>query len=130
MRKGFTLVEVLVSTLVFSICFAAIITCYLMVTKQTEKESEYLNAEIICKDIAIYGDDYGKNWDIVYYGVNSNSNNIYYDSSFNKLDNSTNAKYLLNYFYNSSNELIVSIKVIGEDRYIVRDLNYGGGRYA
>ena len=129
MRKSFTLVEVLVSTMVLSICFASILSCYLLVNRQTEREAEYLEAEVICKDIALYGDDYGKNWDFVYYGSHNDSSYIYYDSSFNILPDINGAKYQLYYYYNSSNELIISIRVLGENRYIIKELNYGGGRY-
>ena len=129
MKKGFTLVEVLVATMVFTICFAAIITCYLMVNKQTEKEYEYLRAESICRDIATYSDDFHKNWDTVYYGVHSDSNDVYLDQDFKKLDSYVGAYDLLSYSYNSGSELILSIKVIGEDRYLIRNLNYGGARY-
>ena len=129
MKKAFTLVEVIVATMVFTICFAAIITCYLMVNKQTEKESEYLRAEAICKDIALYGDEFGRNWDLAYYGVHD-ADYIYLDQSFSKQEGfDENSLYVVTYSYNSSNQLILSIKVVGENRYLVKDLNYGGARY-
>ena len=127
MKKSFTLVEVLVATMVFTICFAAIITCYLMVNKQTEKEYEYLRAEAICRDIALYGDEFGRDWDLAYY--NENDGEIYLDQSFNKTDEYENTLYIITYSYNGSNQLILSIKVKGENRYLVKDLNYGGLRY-
>ena len=129
MKKSFTLVEVLVATLVFTICFAAIITCYLMVNKQTEKEYEYLRAETICRDIATYGDDFHKNWDTVYFGVHGDSGTIYLDQGFKVQENYENSHYVVTYSYNANSQLILSIKVTGEDRYLIKDLNYGGARY-
>ena len=127
MKKSFTLVEVLVATMVFTICFAAIITCYLMVNKQTEKEYEYLRAEAICRDIAFYGDEFGRDWDLAYYSENDGE--IYLDQSFNKVNEYAETLYIITYSYNGSNQLILSIKVKGENRYLVKDLNYGGLRY-
>ncbi len=128
MRKSFTLVEVLVATMVFTICFSAIITCYLMVNKQTEKEYEYLRAEAICRDIALYGDEFGKNWDIAYYGENDGE--IYLNQSFEKVDQYSDSLYVITYWYNTSDQLILNMRVKGENRYLVKELNYGGSRYA
>lgn len=135
MKKGLTLVEVLVSISVFVISFATCITVYFTVVKQETRQDEYLAFENVCLEIDKYSDTYGSNWNIEYFG---NDKDIqYYDEKFTLLTGDINIddiKYQLEFDYVENQddvlELIVNIYEVESGRFIIKDLNYGGARYA
>lgn len=135
MKKGLTLVEVLVSISVFVISFATCITVYFTVIKQETRQDEYLAFENVCLEIDKYSDTYGSNWNIEYFG---NDKDIqYYDEKFTLLTGDINIddiKYQLEFDYIENQddvlELIVNIYEVESGRFIIKDLNYGGARYA
>ena len=135
MKKGLTLVEVLVSISVFVISFATCITVYFTVVKQETRQAEYLAFENVCLEIDKYSDTYGSNWNIEYFG---NDKDIqYYDEKFTLLTGDINIddiKYQLEFDYVENQddvlELIVNIYEVESGRFIIKDLNYGGARYA
>lgn len=135
MKKGLTLVEVLVSISVFVISFATCITVYFTVIKQETRQDEYLAFENVCLEIDKYSDTYGSNWNIEYFG---NDKDIqYYDEKFTLLTGDINIddiKYQLEFDYVENQddvlELIVNIYEVESGRFIIKDLNYGGARYA
>lgn len=134
MKKGLTLVEVLVSISVFVISFATCITVYFTVIKQETRQDEYLAFENVCLEIDKYSDTYGSNWNIEYFG---NDRDIqYYDEKFTLLTGDINIddiKYHLEFDYVENQddvlELIVNIYEVESGRFIIKDLNYGGARY-
>ncbi len=133
-KKGTTLVEVLVSIAVFSIISVAMFSSLLVMRKTSARQEEYLRFEMICSDIAFYGDVHKKNWDKEYFSLPSSQNEgqIYYGYDF--APSETDKIYCLSYSYLDTNgdgyeELIVSIHHVESGRVIIEDLNYGGGRY-
>lgn len=132
MKKGFTLVEVLVSLTVFVILFGCVYGIYETSIKNSHKYTEYLYFESICQDIALYGDKYGRNWDMRYWGdalihEDGEGYAVCYDEKYNP--SGADARYTLTYFYNAEGELILSVKYSAEDYYVIKDLNYGRERY-
>ena len=130
-KKGTTLVEVLVAIAVFSIISVAMLSSLLIMRKTVARQEEYLRFEMICNDIAFYGDAYQKEWDKYYFGLTDpqNEGEIYYDHEFNLTTEESERVYSLFYYYVNDNELIVSIRHAKTGRAIIEDLNYGGGRY-
>lgn len=133
-KKGTTLVEVLVAIAVFAIISVAMFSSLLVMRKTAARQEEYLRFEMICTDIAFYGDVYKKNWDKEYFSLPSSQNEgqIYYGRDFTP--SMTEHLYCLSYFYLDTNsdgheELIVSIHHVESGRTIIENLNYGGGRY-
>ena len=133
-KKGTTLVEVLVAIAVFSIISAAMLSSLLILRKTSARQEEYLRFEMICSDIAFYGDEYGRDWDKEYYSLpaSQNEGKVYYDHDFEL--STTDKIYCLSYSYLDTNsdgypELIVTIRHVESGRFIIENLNYGGGRY-
>lgn len=134
MKKGLTLVEVLVSITVFIISFATCITVYFTVVKHEQKQEEYLAFENICLEIDKYSDTYKSNWNVEYFG---NENNVqYYNEKYFHLTGDfkvDDIKYQLTFEYvendNQVFELIIDIFEVESGRFIIKDLNYGGARY-
>lgn len=131
-KKGTTLVEVLVAIAVFSIITVAMFSSLLVMRKTAIRQEEYLRFEMVCTDIAFYGDVYQKEWDVHYFGLteSQSAGQIYYDHNFEQ--SSTEQVYCLSYYYvnnNGQSELIVSIRHVQSGRAIIENLNYGGGRY-
>ncbi len=125
MKKGFTLVEVLVAFACFAIALSMISITFAFTRKMEERSDSYIHFEAICLDIDAYSDKYGSMWATKYFGTDDTT--IYYSEKY-EITTSDNAKYTLEYEY-VSNELIVNIKYITNDRYIIKDLNYGARRY-
>ena len=133
-KQGTTLVEVLVAIAVFSIISVAMFSSLLVMRKTALRQEEYLRFDMICTDIAFYGDEYGREWDKEYFSLPSSQNEgqIYFDHSFNPSPDES--VYCLSYSYLDTNsdgyqELIVSIYHVESGRFIIEKLNYGGGRY-
>ncbi|MBR2722101.1 MAG: type II secretion system protein [Clostridia bacterium] len=133
-KKGTTLVEVLVAIAVFSIISVAMFSSLLVMRKTVARQEEYLRFEMICSDIAFFGDEYGREWDQHYFPLNSGQDEgkIYYGYDFHP--STTEQVYCLSYSYADTNddgfeELIVSIHHVESGRVIVENLNYGGERY-
>ena len=129
MKKGLTLVEVLVSITLFVISFATCISIYFISLKQETRQKEYLAFENICLEIDAYSEKYGNKWNIEYFG---NEDNIqYFDEKYRHLKGSydvNDIKYTLTIYFEDS-ELIINIFERESGRYIIKDLNYGGARY-
>lgn len=133
-QKGTTLVEVLVAIAVFSIISTAMLSSLLVMRKTSARQEEYLRFEMICTDIAFYGDVHKRNWDKEYFSLpeSQNEGEIYFDHDFSP--STTEQIYCLSYSYADTNsdgyeELIVSIHHVESGRAIIENLNYGGGRY-
>ncbi len=126
MKKGFTLVEVLVSIFIFSLVLVTTLSTYLLSISFEKRQSEYIYFETICLDINKYSDVYKREWNLYYF--NNDSNVQYYDINFNYVGTTIN-KYKLAFFYTANNELIINVTDEDNDRFIIKDLNYGGNRY-
>ena len=133
-KKGTTLVEVLVAIAVFSIISVAMLSSLLVMRKTAARQEEYLRFEMICTDIAFYGDVHKKDWDKEYFSLPSSQSEgqIYYGHDFTP--SQTEQIYCLSYSYLDTNadgyeELIISIRHVESGRAIIENLNYGGGRY-
>ncbi|CDC42226.1 unknown [Firmicutes bacterium CAG:449] len=118
MKKGFTLIEVLVSVGVFLLTFGVILSTYLLSVNSVHKYEEYQFFENICITIDTIYDT--KKID----GVKAYFNNkelVYYNSSYEMVDNED--KYSLSYTYNDI--LIVSIKNNEKNYFVIENLDYG-----
>lgn len=125
MKKGFSLVEVLVALSIFVISFVVILSTYLLATKGYQKEKEYLYFESICYDIDYYYDNQS-DWSTYFgSGYENDFGKVFYDSDF-KIVDEINAKYELSYKL-INNELHVSIFNLEQEYFVIEDLNYGGG---
>ena len=130
MRKSFTLVEVMVALAVFARVIVGITTTVVFINK-IEKRSEYFSHfETICLDIDKYSDEYGKEWDLHYYGEKKDAGIIYYSDSYEIVGSEEASKFTLSYSYNTSGQLIINVSEKGKSKKIIDNLNYGGRRYA
>ena len=118
MKKGFTLIEVLVSVGVFLLTFGVILSTYLLSVNGVYKYEEYQFFENICITIDTIYDT--KKID----GVKAYFNNkelVYYNSSYEMVDNED--KYSLSYTFDDI--LIVSIKNNEKNYFVIENLDYG-----
>ncbi len=128
--RGDSLVEVLVAIAVFALVCTFAFGLLLKMTKLPQRQEESVRAEMLCRDIALCSDMYGKEW-IGFFDASldseAQSGEILLGADF-KLN--TNApEYKLTYSYTASKELTVSILHIESGREIVSDFNYGNKRY-
>lgn len=133
-RKGYTLVEVLVSVFIFSAMTITCLTTYLLGKKFQIREYEYVFFESVCLDIDKYSDAYKDSttttWNVAYFGNGETSQ--YYDADFQHIpstSSSSKKSYELSFTYNASKELIVNVENIVSNYSIIKDLNYGSSRY-
>ncbi len=138
-QKGATLVEVLVAVTVFAIISIAMFTSFLIMKKMVAKQKEYLEFEIICRDINHYSYKYYIEgeinvWDSNYFGDKAGKDDngdgvyeVYYDFDYCLSENEK--AYCLEYYYTDQNELIISVYHNETKRIIIDKLNYGGKRY-
>ena len=70
MKKGFTLVEVLVSIFIFSLVLVTTLSTYLLSISFEKRQSEYIYFETICLDINKYSDVYKREWNLYYFNNN------------------------------------------------------------
>lgn len=134
MKKGFTLVEVLVSIAVFTITFGVILTSYIFAVKSEAKVKDYTYFENICLNINEY---YDKDKDNISacYGIDISSANtnlsstspsyVYFDSNYNVVSYGVDYKYILTYYLDDSGYLVISIYNNYSKYYIIENLNYG-----
>lgn len=123
-KKGFTLVEIVVSIALFSVMVGAIFSCYFLARNANIKHKEYLYFENICLEIDYYYDKYGKDWENNFY-KNDHANDIYYyDNNYKQVEELS--KYELSFKYNEKDEMILSIKNLDKNYYVIENLNYGG----
>ncbi len=134
MKKGFSLVEVLVSMTIFIISFASCISIYFITLKYNTRQEEYLAFENICYEIDKYSDRYNSQWNIEYFGNDANVQ--YYDENYLHLGNESDInaiKYQLVFYYEENDknefELIIDISEKDTGRFVIKSLNYGGARY-
>ncbi len=137
-KKGYTLVEVLVSIFLFTAMTITCFTTYLLGKKYQIKESEYVFFEGVCLDIDKYSDAYRDSktttWNQAYFG-----NDLYlqsYDADYNHVSNKAEqVTYQLSFSYElkegttDTKELIVNVKNIISDYSVIKNLNYGSARY-
>ena len=130
MKKGLTLVEVMVATAIFTMTFAVCITLSLSSVKQEKRQRDYMTFESICYDINYYCNAYKIEWANKYFGDDINAPKAhYYDITYKIVSNRDEANYELVYSYNESNELIVNVNDIKNNRKIIDNLNYGSKRF-
>lgn len=127
-KKGFTLVEIVVSIALFSVMVGAIFSCYFLARNANIKHKEYLYFENICLEIDYFYDKYGTNWEKNYYGSDSKDDIYYYNNNYEKVDEKS--KYELSFKYNENNEMILSIKNLDKNYFVIENLNYGGFKNA
>lgn len=135
--KASTLVEVMVSILIFSIALVAALASYTAVTRIKHKDQMYFYFESICLDIDKYYSKYGSLWCVYYYDVNQlekdDAKSIYYSSDYSVTTNTENYKYRLDYKYQDSN-LVINIYTLKDDlstnKVVIENLVYGGNRNA
>lgn len=131
MKKGLTLVEVMVATAIFTMTFAVCITLSLSSVKQEKRQRDYMTFESICYDINYYCNAYKSEWANKYFGDDINAPKAhYYDITYKIVSNRDKANYELVYSYNESNELIVNVNDIKNNRKIIDNLNYGSKRFS
>lgn len=131
MKKGLTLVEVMVATAIFTMTFAVCITLSLSSVKQEKRQRDYMTFESICYDINYYCNAYKSEWANKYFGDDINApKSHYYDITYKLVSNRDEANYELVYSYNDSNELIVNVNDIKNNRKIIDNLNYGSKRFS
>lgn len=130
MKKGLTLVEVMVATAIFTMTFAVCITLSLSSVKQEKRQRDYMTFESICYDINYYCNAYKSEWANKYFGDDINAPKAhYYDITYKIVLNRDEANYELVYSYNDSKELIVNVNDIKNNRKIIDNLNYGSKRF-
>lgn len=125
MKKGFTLVEVLIAMVVFSLMLMVSISSLVFASTLASRQNEYLYFESICLDIDKYSTKYGRDWN-EYYFDNLNTTQ-YYNQSYQLVDEES--VYQLSFLYNQDNQLIINVKTTKGNRYIIKNLNYGSDRY-
>lgn len=134
-KRAFTLVEVIVAIAILAIALVGIGTTFRFTTKMETINDYYIHFESICIDIDTYLSKY-KNitddeWDKHYFGTHYEEGaTIYYSSDYHVVSDASQAKFVLVYGLNEDDELIVNVKEKDSNRVIIRDLNYGGVRYA
>lgn len=95
-RQGMTLVEVLVSLLLFSISFVAVQTSVTYAQNETNRQHARTSFMAICYEIDEYLTAYGSSWSDNYFASETVSGTsadftVYYDASFEPLPSSQSA---------------------------------------
>lgn len=133
-RKGFTLVEVLVSMTIFLITFIAIVSCINLGVKKVQRYEEFQYIENICLDIDKVYDNEGYQGLVKYYGFNEISDNtssgeIYFDKDYKLVKN--DYKYIFSYKYSNSEDVSLLITVTQSEKnyVIINELEYGHSKY-
>lgn len=122
MKKGFSLVEVVVALAVFVVSLVAILSCYFLGVKAYQKQTEYLYFETICLDIdKVY--DKEEDWQVLYFGQEKFE--YYYNSDYQLVE--TEDKYTLSVINDDNNNLIISIYNNNDNYFVIENLNYGKG---
>ncbi len=122
MKKGFSLVEVVVALAVFVVSLVAILSCYFLGVKAYQKQTEYLYFETICLDIdKVY--DKEEDWQVLYFGQEKSE--YYYNSDYQLVE--TEDKYTLSVINDDNNNLIISIYNNNDNYFVIENLNYGKG---
>lgn len=142
-RKGMTLVEVLVSMVLFSLSFLAVTATVIYSRRETQRQKVQSEFMAICYDIDLYSTKYQRDWDINYFNDTTRNTIIhqetsteegsaffvYYDNSFQTTTDASSFSYLLRYSYATTNEMTVSISYASGSK-VFSDINYGANRYA
>lgn len=133
-KKGFTLVEVLVSMTLFLITFLAIVSCINLGVKKVQRYEEFQYIENICLDIDKVYDSEGYQGLVNYYGFNEISDNtssgeIYFDQDYKLVK--TEYKYVFSYKYSNSNDvsLLITVTQNQKNYVIINELEYGHSKY-
>ena len=154
-RKGFTLIEVLVSLSVFLIVFAGVITTYSFSIKGSQKLEEYIYFEKICLNIDKVYDAQGfdtvksnifklseetkpETAETINEGITLTTEKytILYNANYEVTNNTNDAKYNLNYIYkitvsseNTSYDLEISIYNNSKNYTVIGKLDYGSPQF-
>ncbi|MDY4788915.1 MAG: type II secretion system protein [Bacilli bacterium] len=142
-KRGMTLIEVIVASVIFLITFGVVLTTYLLSVKGEERQREYMHFETICYEIDSFSSKYYQKWYESYYESGEYLFNevdktlmVYYSSNYEPSSNSDNAKYILTAIYDNFDdddytEMKLFVKEVNSERYIIKELVYGdkGGRY-
>lgn len=126
-RKGFTLVEVLVSLSIFVITFGAIITSYFLSINNAEKLEEYQYFENICLDINTIYDQKGFIEVKQYLNVSEDNGEVFYNENYIQVEEQD--KYTLSYIYSGKKKLTISIYNNVKSYYVIEELEYGVSPY-
>lgn len=126
-RKGFTLVEVLVSLSIFVITFGAIITSYFLSINNAEKLEEYQYFENICLDINTIYDQKGFIEVKQYLNVSEDNGEVFYNENYIQVEEQD--KYTLSYIYSGEKKLTISIYNNVKSYYVIEELEYGVSPY-
>lgn len=131
MKKGETLVEVIVAIAVFVVMFAGIAACLLSLSDLNRRQQAYVYFENICRNIDMYTEAEAKDWDQAYLGVSNpsadvdNQAAIYYRSDYTICQAEDSPRFCLEYYYNSESELIITVRDIDKGYAVISGLNYG-----
>lgn len=126
-RKGFTLVEVLVSLSIFVITFGAIITSYFLSINNAEKLEEYQYFENICLGINTIYDQKGFIEVKQYLNVSEDNGEVFYNENYIQVEEQD--KYTLSYIYSGEKKLTISIYNNVKSYYVIEELEYGVSPY-
>lgn len=144
-KKGELLVETIVAMVIAALMTLAFFAVFKSFSSIGKRQDEYIFFEGVCYDIDKYYDAYGKDmWDDMYFNkeikendrvfISSMGTRVYIQEYFDNFELLQTPQipndlpiytYLLTYDINKDNELIVSIKNVKTDKYIVENLNYG-----
>ena len=131
-KKGFTIIETVVSLFLFSISFSTILTTILLTKKANQKEQEKTVFQSILYEIDTYLTRYGKEWDKEYiteeYIIQKeDSRLVYYDPDFKKTTSEQERTYILEYTYRKPDEnthLYLSV-YDQKEKYLYENIDYG-----
>ena len=126
MKKGETLVEVLVALAVFTVTCAAVFSCLLGIRRVAHRQEETVRFEMICRDIGYFESRSLLEND--YFAGKSVENNgkwtVSYDSDFRLVDGPST--YSLEYYVNLDGNLVVSVYNNHTEKCVIDELMYGG----
>lgn len=134
-KKGFTLVEVLVSITIFLITFLAIASSITLAVNKVKKYEEYQYIENVCLDIDKIYDKEGYEGLVKYYSFNGLTDNkssgkFYLDKNYKFMTEED--KYCFTYTYSKTEDdvsLIITVTEETKNYIIIKDLEYGHSKY-
>lgn len=125
-KKGETLVEVLVALAVFTILCGAVFSCLLGIQRVARRQEEYVRFEMICRDIAYFESQTALKEDY-FAGMSVEENGewvVFYDSDFQVTD--APSTYSLECYVNQEDNLVVSVYNNHSGKTVIDQLIYGG----
>ena len=131
MKKGETLVEVMVSIAVFVVMLIGITTCLLSLADLNRRQQAYVYFENICRNIDHYTEAKAKGWDQAYLDVSNPTADkdhqaaVYFRSDYTVCQAEDSPRFSLEYYYNDQDELIITVRDIDKGYVVISELNYG-----